>query len=133
MRIYNMNLLTHPNYLEFGYTRRGHQLISKESIDFPYELLSLTDIPPSQPTKWEYTLNCAPIGNVFCIWCIKPDLTQTRTGTVKSTVAILPLDDFIEIETIDHIVSKLLGLDLQIFPLDSQNQLKIINTRRIQT
>lgn len=123
-----MNLLTHPNYLEFGYTRRGHQLISKESIDFPYELLSLTDIPPSQPTKWEYTLNCAPIGNVFCIWCIKPDLTQTRTGTVKSTVAILPLDDFIEIETIDHIVSKLLGLDLQIFPLDSQNQLKIINT-----
>ncbi len=37
-----------PKYLVFGYTSRGHKLISETDIEFPIELVSLTDIP--QPT-----------------------------------------------------------------------------------
>lgn len=44
-----MDKMAWPKYLVFGYTSRGHKLISETDIEFPIELVSLTDIPP-QPT-----------------------------------------------------------------------------------
>lgn len=43
-----MDKMAWPKYLVFGYTSRGHKLISETDIEFPIELVSLTDIP--QPT-----------------------------------------------------------------------------------
>ena len=47
-----MDKMAWPEYLVFGYTSRGHKLISETDIEFPIELVSLTDIPPSQPSSW---------------------------------------------------------------------------------
>ena len=117
-----------PKYLEFGYTSRGHKLISETDIEVPIALFNLTDIPPSQPTNWEYTLNCSYIDTYFAIWYTTPDLTQTRSGSVKSNVVIWPIAHVFEQEEIDTVLTKLMGKNFINFSLPYDECLTILNT-----
>lgn len=123
-----MDTILWPKYLEFGYTSRGHKLVSGTDIEFPVELISLTDIPPSQPTTWRYTLNCGPIGSYYAIWCTKPDLSQTRSGSVKSKVAIWPINQVSEHEKIDNVINTLVGENIVKSSLSHDECLTILNT-----
>ncbi|HDV0693868.1 TPA: hypothetical protein RHI32_003654, partial [Acinetobacter baumannii] len=123
-----MDKMAWPKYLVFGYTSRGHKLISETDIEFPIELVSLTDIPPSQPSSWEYTLNCGTIDTYFAIWYTTPDLTQTRSGSVKSNVAIWPITHLLEQEEIDTVLNQLMGKNIINFSLPHDECLTILNT-----
>ncbi|NNP77816.1 hypothetical protein A7P54_15530 [Acinetobacter sp. Ac_3412] len=123
-----MDKVIWPQYLEFGYTSRGHKLISETDIQVPIELVSLTDIPPSQPSNWEYILNCSPIDTYFAIWYTTPDLTQKRAGSVKSKVAIWPITHIFEQEEIDTVLNKLLGKNVISFSLPDDERLTILNS-----
>lgn len=122
-----MDKMAWPKYLEFGYTSRGHKLISDTDFDYPIELVSLTDIPPSQPSNWDYTLNCAPIDNYFAIWYTKPDLNQTRSGSVKSKVAIWPITQVFEQDEIDSVLNQLMDRNITEVSLSHDESLKILN------
>jgi hypothetical protein len=123
-----MDKIAWPKYLTFGYTSRGHKLISETDIEVPIELVSLTDIPPSQPSSWEYTLNCGSIDTYFAIWYTTPDLTQTRSGSVKSNVAIWPITHIFEQEEIDTVLNQLMGKNIINFSLPHDECLTILNT-----
>ena len=123
-----MDKMAWPKYLVFGYTSRGHKLISETDIEFPIELVSLTDILPSQPSSWEYTLNCGTIDTYFAIWYTTPDLTQTRSGSVKSNVAIWPITHLLEQEEIDTVLNQLMGKNIINFSLPHDECLTILNT-----
>lgn len=123
-----MDNIVWPKYLEFGYTSRGHKLISETDIDVPIELVSLTDIPPSQPSNWTYILNCSPIDTYFAIWYTTPDLTQTRSGSVKSQVAIWPINHIFKQDEIDTVIYKLMGENFINIPLPYDECSNILNT-----
>ena len=123
-----MDKMVWPKYLVFGYTSRGHKLISETDFEVPIELVSLTDILPSQPSSWEYTLNCGTIDTYFAIWYTTPDLTQTRSGSVKSKVAIWPITHLFEQEEIDTVLNQLMGNNIINFSLSYDESLTTLNT-----
>lgn len=110
-----MNQRSYPVYAQYGYVdgpNVGHQLIhfDGDKATLPSELLGLTDAPPSATEQWWPSVGCAPLKNWFVLWWSVPDQNQLRNGTVRSNVALWPLDLIGGVDDISSAVLKISGL-----------------------
>jgi hypothetical protein len=110
-----MNQQSYPFYAQYGYVdgpNIGHQLIyfDGDKSTLPSELLGLTDAPPSATEQWWPSVGCAPLKSWFVLWWSVPDQNQQRNGTVRSNVALWPLNVIGEVGDISSAMLKISGL-----------------------
>lgn len=103
-----------PIRARYGAKNNSHTLIdaSISESELPHELMGLTDKPSGSvmpATNWSPSVGCTPIGNWWVLWWSVPDTLASRSGMVKSEVAIWPLDKIGDVDDLLPILSELAG------------------------
>lgn len=118
-----------PVYMTYGEKDNKHQLIhsSNPKVKPPSQLLSVTDKPTghlSADVIWYPVIGCEVFDNLWCVWCTYPDDKAFRGGMVRSKVALIPVEDAIEINDLTNILKSITEIDK--LPFISAEQLESV-------
>lgn len=89
----------------YGAIDNSHGLLKSTcpARELPSGLENLTDRPPGDlmpGERWAPSIGCTAIGDWWCLWWTEPDSSVGRPGMVKSEVALLPLTDVGELDSL---------------------------------
>lgn len=106
----------------YGAVDNSHGLLKSTcpARDLPSGLENLTDRPPGDlmpGERWAPAIGCTAIGDWWCLWWTEPDSSVGRPGMVKSEVALLPLCDVGELDSLVPILEILSDNRFQYRPL----------------
>lgn len=108
--------LTFPVYATYGAKDNKHQLIhtTNSEVQLPSQLLSITDKPAGYlPANlvWYPVFGCSVFNDYWCLWCTYPDSEASRGGMVISKVALLPVNQAIELNDLTDILISIMSSD----------------------
>lgn len=105
-----------PLRARYGAKDNSHGLLEWDAQpgSLPPELLGLTDKPPGSHApgeRWWPSLGCGAIGDWWALWWTAPDDTASRTGMVRSEVALWRLEEVGAVVDLRPVLMSLSGLE----------------------
>jgi len=101
-----------PRRAVYGVKDNMHAVLAWDGPALPALLAGLTDRPPGSLApgeSWWPSVGCGPVESWWALWWTVPDVAATRSGMVRSEVALWPLEDVAEISDLRPVMALLSG------------------------
>src|SRR4051812_42357856 len=104
-----------PHRAVYGVKDNMHTVLAWDGPTLPALLAGLTDRPPGSLApgeSWWPAVGCGPVESWWALWWTVPDVAATRSGMVRSEVALWQLKDVAEISDLRPVMSRLSGCEI---------------------